>query len=65
MQAQKVKAHSHQKRQHHSSLRTKHEYYSELCDALAGIAEVLVAGPMTGLADFHHYVDKHRASTGQ
>jgi stalled ribosome rescue protein Dom34 len=62
IQAQKVKSHSHHTRQHGSSLRTEHEYYAEVCDALAGVSEVLMVGPKTGLADFRHYVDKHRAS---
>jgi stalled ribosome rescue protein Dom34 len=65
IQAQKVKAHSHHTRQHGSSVRTEHEYYGEVCDALAGVPEVLVVGPKTGLADFRHYVEKHRAPTGK
>ncbi len=60
IQAQKVKAHSHHTRQHGSNVRTEHEYYAEICDALAGIAEVLAVGPKTGLVDFRHYVEKHR-----
>jgi stalled ribosome rescue protein Dom34 len=64
IQAQKVKSHSHHTRQHGSSVRTEHEYFAEVCDALAGINEVLVVGPKTGLADFRHYVEKHRASVG-
>jgi hypothetical protein len=63
VQAQKLKSHSHHTRQHGSSVRTEHEYYAEVCDALPGIAEVLVVGPKTGLADFRHYVEKHRAAT--
>jgi stalled ribosome rescue protein Dom34 len=65
MQAQKVKAHSHHTRQHGSSVRTEHEFFAEVCDALAGIPEVLVVGPKTGLADFRHYVDKHRPALGK
>ena len=65
IQAQKVKSHSHHTRQHGSSVRTEHEYYAEVCDALAGVNEVLMVGPKTGLADFRHYVDKHRASVGR
>lgn len=65
LQAQKIKAHSHHTRQHGSGVRTEHEYYGEVCDALAGIAEALVVGPKTGLADFRHYVEKHRESTGK
>jgi len=32
---------------------------------LAGINEVLVVGPKTGLADFRHYVEKHRPAVGK
>jgi stalled ribosome rescue protein Dom34 len=60
VQAQKVKAHSHHTRQHHSSVRTEHEFFGEVCDALAGIQEILVAGSKTAQADFRHYVEKHR-----
>jgi hypothetical protein len=63
--AHKLKAHSHHTRQHGSSVRTEHEFFGEVCDALAGIAEVLVVGPKTGLADFRHYVDKHRPAAGK
>jgi stalled ribosome rescue protein Dom34 len=65
VQAQKVKAHSHHTAQHGSAVRTEHEFFAEICDALADIAEVLVAGPHTGLADFRHYVDKHRPETAR
>ena len=50
-------------REHHSSVRTEHEFFGQVCDALDGIAEVLVTGGHTGLADFRHYVDKHRPLT--
>jgi stalled ribosome rescue protein Dom34 len=59
LQAQKVKAHSDHTRQHGSAVRTEHEFFGDVCDALAGIAEVLVTGPHTAQADFRHYVDKH------
>jgi hypothetical protein len=65
VQAQKVKAHSHHTAYHGSRVRTEHAYFGELCDALAGIAEVLVVGSKTGLADFRHYVDKHRPALGK
>lgn len=65
VQAQKVKAHSHHTAYHGSRVRTEHEYFGELCDALAGIAEVLVVGGKTSLADFRHYVDKHRPAVGK
>lgn len=60
VQAQKVRAHSHHTAQHGSVVRTQHEFYAELCAALDGIAEVLVTGSRTSLADFRHYVEKHR-----
>ncbi len=60
VQAQKVKAHTHHTRQHSSAVRTEHEFFGHVCDALAGIAEVLVAGSHTAQADFKHYVEKHR-----
>jgi hypothetical protein len=65
VQAQKVKAHSHHTAYHGSRVRTEHEYFAELCDALAGIAEVLVVGSKTSLADFRHYVEKHRSALGR
>ena len=36
-----------------------------MCDALQGIPEVLVTGPRTGVADFRHYVEKHRPQSAQ
>jgi stalled ribosome rescue protein Dom34 len=65
VESQKVKAHTHHTRQHHSGVRTEHEFFGHVCDALEGIAEVLVVGPHTGQADFKHYVDKHRAETAK
>lgn len=65
VQAQKVKAHSHHTAQHGSEVRTSHEFFGQVCDALEGIAEVLVTGPHTGLTDFRHYADKHRPQTAQ
>ena len=59
VQSQTVKSHSHPTRQHGSEVRDQHEFYAQVCTALAGIAEVLVTGGNTGLADFKHYVDKH------
>ena len=61
------KLHEHLKftRQHHSGVRSEHEFFAQVCDALDGIAEVLVVGGHTGLADFRHYVDKHRPLTAQ
>lgn len=59
--AQQVREHVHCTRQHGSNVRSEHEFFGEVCDATKGIAEVLVAGSHTALADFRHYVEKHRA----
>jgi stalled ribosome rescue protein Dom34 len=60
VQAQALKAHNHPTKQHGSAVRAEHEFFGEVCDALAGITEVLVAGSHTAQADFKHYVAKHR-----
>jgi stalled ribosome rescue protein Dom34 len=59
-EAQKLKPHSHHTAQHGSAVRSEHEFFGHVCDALAGIQEVLVAGPRTGLTDFGNYTKKHR-----
>ena len=56
----KVESHAHDTGQHGSGVRTEHEFFGEVCDALAGISEVLVTGSHTAQSDFRHYVDKHR-----
>lgn len=55
-----VHDHRHYTRQHASGVRTEHEFFGEVCGALAGISEVLVVGGHTAQADFRHYVEKHR-----
>jgi stalled ribosome rescue protein Dom34 len=60
VQARKLKAHGHPTKQHGSAVRAEHEFFGEVCDALAGIPEVLVTGSHTAQADFRHYVAKHR-----
>jgi hypothetical protein len=50
-------------RQHGSNVRTEHEFFGHVCDALDGITEVLLVGGHMGLADFRHYADKHRPLT--
>lgn len=60
VQTQKLKTHSRHTSQHGSKVRSEHEFYAEVCNALAGISEVLMVGPKIGLADFRHYVEKHR-----
>ncbi|MEO8466990.1 MAG: hypothetical protein ABI640_16770 [Gammaproteobacteria bacterium] len=63
VRAEKVRARSHYTRQHHSGVRTEHEFFGEVCDALKGIDEVLVVGPHTAMADLRHYAEKHRPDT--
>jgi len=65
VQALKIKSQTHYTRQHGSAVRTEHEFFGEVCDALTGIAEVLVTGSHTAQADFRHYVDKHRPEAGR
>jgi stalled ribosome rescue protein Dom34 len=60
VQGSRIKAHTHHTRQHGSTVRTEHEFFGAVCDALAGIPEVLVAGSHQAQADFKHYVEKHR-----
>jgi stalled ribosome rescue protein Dom34 len=63
VQAQKIKAHSHHTAKHASGVRTQHEFFGQVCDALEGISELLIVGPKTGITDFEHYAKKHRAQT--
>jgi stalled ribosome rescue protein Dom34 len=63
VRAQKIQSHSHYTRQHGSTVRTEHEFFGEVCDAVDAGAEVLIAGSHTAIADFRHYVDKHRPHT--
>ncbi len=50
--AQTVKAHIHYTRHHDSKVRSEHEFFDEICDSLAGIDEVLVAGFACGTDRF-------------
>jgi len=65
VQAEKIKAHSHHTKQRASAVRTEHEFFGEVVDALAGIAEVLIVGSSTAQADFKHYVEKHRTGAAK
>ncbi len=60
IELKKVQAHTHYTRQHGSAVRDEHEFFSEVCDDLAGIKQIVVAGSHTALSDFRHYVTKHR-----
>lgn len=59
----KVHAHTHSTRQHHSDVRTEHEFFAAVCDALDGTAQALVTGPQTSIDDLRHYAKKHRPQT--
>lgn len=65
VQAEKVKASSRHTRQHGSEVRTEHEFFADVCEALKGIGEILVTGSKTAQADFKHYVEKHRAAVAK
>ena len=65
VEAQKVKSHTHHTAQHGSTVRTQHEFFGEVCDALEGIGEILIAGSHTAIADFRHYAEKHRAQAAK
>jgi hypothetical protein len=60
-QTQLIRAHEHVTRQHGSEVRTEHEFFAAVCDALTGITDVLVVGSHIAQADFRHYVERHRA----
>jgi stalled ribosome rescue protein Dom34 len=56
----KVKTHHHYTRQHGSEIRTQHEFFAQVCDAVAGVSELLIAGSQNVHTDFHHFITKHR-----
>lgn len=58
-----VKSQHHYTRQHGSSVRTQHEFFAHVCDAVSDEGQVLVVGPRVALADFRHYLEKHRAAS--
>jgi hypothetical protein len=60
VEASKVRAHTYHTAQHGSAVRSQHEFFGEVCIALAGIPEILVVGSHTAIADFRHYIEKHR-----
>ena len=55
-----VKAHPHPTHQRNSEVRTLHEFYAEVCEALGPIREILVTGAHRAQGDFHHYIEKHQ-----
>ncbi len=65
VETQKIRAHNHYTRQHGSTVRSEHEFFGEVCDALAGVTEVLITGSQTAQADFRHYIEKHRPAAAK
>ena len=65
VEANRVRAHTHHTRQHGSAVRTEHEYYGHVADALAGVQEVLLVGPGTARTEFRTYCDKHRPAVAR
>jgi hypothetical protein len=57
----KVAEQTHETPQHNSEVRSEHEFLGAVCDALDGVNHVLITGSHTAIADFKHYVEKHRA----
>jgi hypothetical protein len=56
----KVNEHLHLNGPHEKNERSRHEFFGKVCDGLEGISQVLVVGGNTSMADFRHYVGKHR-----
>jgi len=52
-------------RQHNSEVRTEHEFFTEVCNALAGITEILVVGSHMAQADFRRNIEKHHTSVSK
>ena len=65
VEVHKVKAGSHPTAQHGNGMRTEHQFFGALCDSLDGIAEVLVTGSHTSIADLRHCIDKYRPQTAK
>lgn len=63
--ATNVAQHAHATRQHGSAVRSEHEYFGAVCDLLEDFPRAIVAGGHTTLADFLHYVAKHRSRTAE
>ena len=65
MRERHLQPHVHNTRQHRSEVRSEHEFFSEVCDAVAGMETILVTGAHKVQADFRHYLDKHRPNLVQ
>jgi hypothetical protein len=60
-QVKHLAGHEHDTGKHNSGVRTQHEFFGEVCDALAGVKEILVTSSHVVQIDFKHYIEKHRA----
>ena len=63
VQAEKIRAQTHHTAQYGSTVRTEHEFYGHVADALADVQEVLVVGSGTAPTAFKSYCEKHRPQT--
>jgi hypothetical protein len=61
----KIKSPSYDTAQHGSAVRSEHEFFGHVCDALQGVSQVLVTGSHTATADFRHYAEKHRPAVAR
>jgi len=50
-------------RQHASGVRSQHDFFDLVCDAIEGATQVLITGSRQGLAGFRHFVETHRPLT--
>ena len=41
-------------------VRTEHEFFGEVCDAIVDVREVLVTGSHTVQVDFKHFAERHQ-----
>ncbi|TDP71070.1 hypothetical protein [Roseateles toxinivorans] len=64
VRSHRLKEQEHDTHQHGSGVRTEHEFFAAVCDALSDIGEVLVTAGHTAQSDFRRYVDKHRPAIG-
>ena len=61
--AHKVRTHTHHTAQARQRRAHAARVFGNVCDALDGVAQVLVTGSHTAIADFRDYADKHRPHT--
>jgi stalled ribosome rescue protein Dom34 len=65
MQERHIRAHVHPTRQHQSNVRSEHEFFAEVCDAVGSMESVLLTGARRVQADLRHFVEKHRPGLAQ